>query len=149
MEFATSQMERRELRPAPRRGRRLAESRAEKWSALRRVRTSGRKLHLVSGRAQIGQDWAARRRALRWSGFKKLGSLPFSRRAGRHQMVFQQYTLAAAMVQRNQGTRGQLSSRPALQRRRRGLRKRSGLEPDRQSLQRQPPATSRQNDGRV
>ena len=57
-------MERRELRAAPRRGGRMAEGREERRPALRRLRTSRRELHLVSGFAQGRQNRSARRRAV-------------------------------------------------------------------------------------
>ena len=50
------------------------------------------------------------------------GPLSFPRRARRQRLVQQQSHVAAAVVRRNQGTGGQLSSRPALHRRRRAVR---------------------------
>ncbi len=64
VEFDAAQMERRQLRAAPRRGGRMAEGGEEERPALRRFRTSRRELHLVSGRAQVRQDRPAGRRAV-------------------------------------------------------------------------------------
>ena len=124
LELEAAQVERREHGPPARRGRRLAEGGQEVRPAVRRLRAPRRQLHLVPGQPRRRQDGAEGRRALRRGQPRIPGPLPFPGRARRQGLVQQRSPLAAAVVRRDQGTGRQLPSRPALQRRRRGLRQR-------------------------
>ena len=124
LELEAPPVERRQHGAEARRGRRLAEGGAEIRPEVRRLGAPGRQLHLVPEQPPRGQDGARRPACPTTARTRSAGPLSFPGRARRHGLVQQEPEVAAAVVRRDQGTGGQLPSRPALHRRRRALRQR-------------------------